>query len=246
MYLDLIRDCYEAFVIYSFVYALIQYAGGEQKLLLILEKHPKMHHMFPFNFLPHFKADKKFLLTCKRIVLQYVFIKPLTAIIAIALDEMDLYEEGKFSWDKGYAYITIVNNLSVTFAMYGLLYFYHAIQDDLKHLNPLYKLLCIKAVLFLSFWQGVAISGLASANIIQGTAVSSLNKVETELQDFLICFEMFFASLAHGYAYSYTEFESKNTKKLPVPLKLMDVLSVSDFTSDMRTTFFQDNVKQKK
>jgi len=231
-------------VIYSFVAALIEYAGGEKKLLEILEKHPKMHHMFPFNFLPHFKTDKRFLFTCKRVVLQYVFVKPITAVTAILLDEFDLYDEGKWDLSKGYAYISVINNLSVTFAMYGLLYFYHAVQDDLKHVSPLKKLLCIKAVLFLSFWQAIAISVLAHFDLIHGTAKASLDQVEVELQDFLICFEMVFAALAHGFAYSYKEFSGKNSVNLPLGGKLKDVLSVSDFRTDVKRTFFESS-KQK-
>jgi len=37
-------------------------------------------------------------------------------------------------------------------AMYGLLYFYHAVCDGLAQHRPLAKLLCIKGTLFISFW----------------------------------------------------------------------------------------------
>jgi len=243
MYVDLIRDCYEAFVIYSFVEMLIEWSGGEKHLLEALEKHPKMHHMFPFNFLPHFKTDRKFLYRCKRVVLQYVFVKPLMAALAIVLDEMDLYDEGNFSVERGYLYITIINNLSVTFAMYGLLYFYHAIQDHLAYISPLKKLLCIKAVLFVSFWQGVICSMLAKVDVVHATASLSLEQVETELQDFLICFEMVFAAIAHDFAFSYADFVPKDKSeeklaKVSFGKKLGDVLSVGDLVRDVNRTFF--------
>jgi len=252
MYVDLIRDCYEAFVIYSFVEMLIQYSGGERKLLEALEKHPKMHHMFPFNFLPHFKTDRKFLYACKKAVLQYVFVKPTMAALAIILDELDLYDEGHFALDTGYLYITVINNLSVTFAMYGLLYFYHAIQDHLASISPLKKLLCIKAVLFLSFWQGVICAMLAKVNIVHATASLTLDQVETELQDFLICFEMFFAALAHDFAFSYTSFvpssdkRSTGSAKVSLDKKLQDVLSIRDLVTDVNSTFFSSPVDEKK
>jgi len=252
MYVDLIRDCYEAFVIYSFVEMLIQYSGGEKELLEALEKHPKMHHMFPFNFLHHFKTDRKFLYTCKKAVLQYVFIKPTMAALAIGLDELDLYEEGNFAWDAGYLYITVINNLSVTFAMYGLLYFYHAIQDHLASISPLKKLLCIKAVLFLSFWQGIVCAMLAKVNIVHATASLTLDQVETELQDFLLCFEMFFAAVAHDFAFSYTGFipssekQKESVGKVSLGKKLKDVLSIGDLVADVKNTFFASGVDTKK
>jgi len=213
MYIDLIRDCYEAFVIYSFVELLIGYGGGEKKLLETLEKHPPMHHMFPFNFLPHFRTNKRFLSLCQLAVIQYVFVKPSMALLAIILDENGLYGEGKFEWDRGYGYITFINNIAVTIAMYGLLYFYHAISEDLEHISPLKKLLCVKAVLFVSFWQGVVIAVLAKYGLIHSTVMDTLEEVETELQDFMICFEMVFAAIAHNYAYSYFEFMKSEKKK---------------------------------
>jgi hypothetical protein len=67
-------------------------------------------------------------------------------------------------------------------AMYGLLYFYHAVEHELHHIKPLQKLLCIKAVLFLSFWQGIVCALLAKVNIIHSTAQHSLEEIEIELQ----------------------------------------------------------------
>jgi len=241
LYIDLVRDCYEAFVIYSFVSLLIAYAGGEQKLLESLKNHPPMHHQFPFGFLPHFHTDRKFLIYCKRAVLQYVFIKPLTAALAISLDEMGLYEEGSFSLNRGYLYVLIINNISVTFAMYGLLYFYHAIDTILSSIGPLMKLLCIKAVLFLSFWQGMAISIAASFNMIHESAYNSLEQVEVELQDFLICVEMLFASVADRFAYNF-EFFKKTSSRTPTMTVLSDVFDPSDVIQDVYDTFFIQNV----
>lgn len=57
---------------------------------------------------------RKFLLWCKRVVLQYVFIKPSTAFLSILLDELGLYDEGHFKLDAGYVYILVINNISVT------------------------------------------------------------------------------------------------------------------------------------
>ena len=36
--------------------------------------------------------------------------------------------------------------------MYGLIFFYHTLKDELSGLKPLPKLLCIKAVVFFTFW----------------------------------------------------------------------------------------------
>jgi hypothetical protein len=44
-------------------------------------------------------------------------------------------------------------NVSVGYAFYCLGLFYIMLNQPLKKHNPVPKFLCIKAVLFLSFWQ---------------------------------------------------------------------------------------------
>ena len=56
----------------------------------------------------------------------------------------------------GFAVAMIVN-ISIFFAFTGLLKLYHAVRDDLKWCRPWPKFLTIKAVVFLTFWQGLAI-----------------------------------------------------------------------------------------
>jgi len=129
--------------------------------------------------------------------------------------------------------------------MYGLLYFYHAIQEALAHIGPLKKLLCIKAVLFLSFWQGILLSSLATLNIVHSTASATLEQVETELQDFLICIEMFFAALAHGFAYGYQEFLSKTIPNISLSQKLKNVFSTRDVIEDVNVTFLKQNQQKR-
>eukprot|EP01112_Ceratiomyxa_fruticulosa_P022204 TRINITY_DN8065_c0_g1_i2.p1 TRINITY_DN8065_c0_g1~~TRINITY_DN8065_c0_g1_i2.p1 ORF type:complete len:293 (-),score=25.47 TRINITY_DN8065_c0_g1_i2:138-1016(-) len=212
LYLDLIRDCYEAFILYSFIVMLTNYLGGERQLKNAVKKHLPIHHMFPMNlFLPDYTNEEKFVAQTRRWVLQYVVVKPLMAVLAIFLDEMGLYEEGFYSMNRGYIWITIVNSISVTFAMNGLIYIYHAIHTELEHVSPLWKLICVKGVLFLAFWQSVLISLLAKFGLIHSSVSWTLMEVETGLQDFVLCFEMVIAAYLHEYAYNWKEFAT--TKK---------------------------------
>jgi len=93
-----------------------------------------------------------FLRRLKQGVLQFVFIKPFTAVLAIILDWQGCYTEGQFNLRSGYAYISLLNNLSVTVSLYSLGLFYQATQDRLST-GTLSKFLCIKAILFFSYWQ---------------------------------------------------------------------------------------------
>lgn len=64
---------------------------------------------------------------------------------------------------KGYLYLTIIDNASITISMYFLVLFGNsfifinnikgmATKEELAPRKPLYKFLCIKAVIFFSFW----------------------------------------------------------------------------------------------
>lgn len=61
--------------------------------------------------------------------------------------------QGDFSIYGGWLYISFVVNLSVCYAFYCLGMFYYVLKAPLKPFDPVPKFLCIKAVLFLSFWQ---------------------------------------------------------------------------------------------
>lgn len=51
-------------------------------------------------------------------------------------------------------YCTIVYNISISLALYGLVLFYTATRDMLSSYNPVLKFFSIKSIVFLSFWQG--------------------------------------------------------------------------------------------
>ncbi|KAI5731783.1 hypothetical protein M8J77_015909 [Diaphorina citri] len=55
----------------------------------------------------------------------------------------------------GYLYTTLLYNVSVSLALYGLFLSYFATRELLTPFDPVLKLCTIKRVIFLSFWQGV-------------------------------------------------------------------------------------------
>lgn len=59
-----------------------------------------------------------------------------------------------YSLNGGYIYTTIIYNISVSLALYGLFLFYYATRDLLTPFEPVLKFCTVKSVIFLSFWQG--------------------------------------------------------------------------------------------
>nr|CCA26661.1 conserved hypothetical protein [Albugo laibachii Nc14] len=209
VYLDLMRDCYEAYVIYLFLALMIAYLGdgNHERVLQILQSLPSVKHFWPVNNWkkPELMAPE-FLRDCKIATMQFVVMKPLMALIAIILQVNDAYDQGQFRLDKGYIYVSFLINLSVTYAFYYLVLFYYALEIPLRPYNPVLKLLCIKAVIFLSFWQSVVLAFLSRFRIIHELGSWSVENVTTGIQNLLICFEMTLVAIAHTRAFPYEDF----------------------------------------
>lgn len=85
--------------------------------------------------------------------------------------------------------MAIVINFSQTWALYCLVQFYAAIKDELAHIKPLAKFLVFKSIVFLTWWQGVAIAILYSWGFLKGPVAESL-QFKSSIQDFIICIEV--------------------------------------------------------
>ena len=71
-------------------------------------------------------------------------------------------------------------------------------DKELAWCRPFAKFLCIKGVVFMTFWQGLAISVLAQTTDVGGQDEAEWAK---SAQNFLICLEMLLFSIAHFYCF---------------------------------------------
>jgi len=97
----------------------------------------------------------------------------------------------------------------VLYAMYCLVKLFHAIKSDLRHpinWHPVGKFLCVKGVIFFTFWQDVGINFLKSHDIIGNVGNWSGDEVAGGVVDYLICVEMVFFSIAHLFTFTYKEY----------------------------------------
>jgi hypothetical protein len=125
------------------------------------------------------------------------------------------YEEGEFSGSNPWLYLIITTNISQIWALYCLVLFYKATKEELQPIKPLGKFLCIKAVVFFSFWQSVFLAILQAAGAFnsinpdkkKNTCKPDCNGWDaTQIQDLLICTEMLIAAIAHHFVFSYKPF----------------------------------------
>lgn len=228
IYIDAIREFYEAFVIASFVYYIIELIGGEDALVSILRQktrddpelaHHIRNHTFPLNYvLLPWELGVDFMLQCKHGVLQYVVAKAGFTCLTYILQSLNMYGEGKFSWTSPYPYLAFSMNISVMYALYCLVKLYHAVQDELRHpinWHPLGKFLCIKGVVFFTWWQGVLIFYLKAEGVIDDVGSLTGDEVANFLIDYCICVEMVGFAIAHSFTFTYQEY---------LPSRLEDIM----------------------
>lgn len=151
-FIDVVRDIYEAFVIYCFFDLMVAYLGGERSLLINIHGRPPKYPVFPGNLLWREVdvSDPHTFLFLKRGVLresslfyvcftfdfcsaiEYVQVKPVLALITIITKALGKYNEGDLRANSGYLYVSIVYNFSICMALYCLAIFWMCVNDDLK------------------------------------------------------------------------------------------------------------------
>ena len=160
----------------------------------------------PYKDNPHLLADDV-LRQCQLFAMQFVLLRPLLTIANVVMAKLNYYGlgTGPHDYRSPQFYVMIVQNFSVFIAFAGLLKFYHAVDKDLEWCRPFAKFLCIKGVVFMTFWQGVAIAVLAETTDLGGANNNQTDEWAKSSQNFLICLEMLLFSIAHFYCFPVEE-----------------------------------------
>lgn len=83
LYMNSLRECYEAYVIYNFMAYLLNFLNLEMDLEAAMEFKPPVKHVFPLCCLQPWPMGREFVHNCKHGVLQYVVIRPILTLIAV-------------------------------------------------------------------------------------------------------------------------------------------------------------------
>ena len=114
--------------------------------------------------------------------------------------------------------------------MYCLIQFYYQLHNDLTEHKPFLKIVAIKLVIFLSFWQTVKypclspctqltnclfyqiiISFLTSTNVIKSSAKFAQPDIKIGIPSLLLCIEMAIFSVLHLYAYPWKVYDIRTS-----------------------------------
>jgi len=149
-------------------------------------------------------VDGAFVRRCKRGTLQFVLLKPVLAAVTIALHHEGKFREGSWGANSGYLWITLVYNVTYSWALFSLLLFYMGTRDLLRPHKPVLKFVCVKSVVFATFWQSVAVGVAVGVGALPGAAAGKA------MQNLLLCCEMLPAAVAMALAFPWREYAGAN------------------------------------
>jgi Organic solute transporter Ostalpha len=201
-----------------------------------------VHHLWPLNHvLPTVDiSDPHTFLAIKRGILQYAWLKPILGLASIVMKATGTYKEGYLGLDSGYLWSGILYNISVTVSLYSLGMFWVCMSKDLQPFRPVPKFLCIKLIIFASYWQGFFLSILVWLGAIPDNVEGyTPDNLAAAIQDALICMEMPVFAVAHWYAFSWHDYadDTISAARMPIKFALRDAFGIRDLIEDTKETF---------
>ena len=115
IYFDMVRDTYEAFALYFFFKLCVSYLQGDDEdlshVVALLDTKPDSFHPFPFSLVFGTKAvprSRVFLVKVKNAGKLFMFVKPITTLLAVVLETQGLLRSGEFDLRYGYVYLSFL------------------------------------------------------------------------------------------------------------------------------------------
>ncbi|KAF8552685.1 DUF300-domain-containing protein [Imleria badia] len=249
-YYSLAEAAYEAVTLSAFLLLLIEYVANtasDHNALKAIERKDKRPLPIPFCCWRYRPTKAYFMYTVKWCVLQYVIIRPACSIAGIICEAFNvLCDSGPYSVHFANVYLEVIDFISISFALYGLLLFYGLTKDELQGRRPLAKFLSIKLIVMFTFYQSFVFSALARS-VIKSTQYWTATNIADGLNALAICIEMVFFSLLMMWAYTWNEYKVEGAPKTSIWRPLWDSINFTDFVVEIfgSLKFFVDYARGK-
>jgi len=169
-----------------------------------------------------------------------------SVVAIIAQAKNVLCENGGFNFHFVYSYVEIVDFISISVALYGLIIFYGLTHSELVGRRPLAKFLSIKLIVMFTFYQSFVFS-LLEGRVIHATKYWTETNIADGLTALTICIEMVFFAILMLWAYPASEYKNNELKKTNIFRALWDSINFSDFAVEIirEFKFFFDYLRNK-
>ncbi|KAI6141602.1 DUF300-domain-containing protein [Pisolithus tinctorius] len=249
-YYSLVESAYEAVTLSAFLLLLIEYVADTasgRDALKAMERKDKRPLPFPFCCWRFRPTKPYFMYTVKWSVLQYVIIRPACSIAGIICEAFNvLCESAGYSIYYANVYLEVIDFISISVALYGLILFYALTKDELAGRRPLSKFLAIKLIVMFTFYQSFVISWL-EGSVIKATEYWTETNIADGLNALAICIEMVFFSAFMMWAYTANEYKIEGAPKTRIWRPLWDSINYKDFAVEIvgSLKFFVDYIRGK-
>lgn len=236
LYFAAVRDIAEAFVIYTFLNLLYDYLGGEGSILNAVNGVPFQGSWASctccLTGMPFTIATLRF---CKKATLQFCIVRPITSILEVILYEAGVYQlESAFSLHSAPLFITIIYNVSITLALYGLVIFYMTTKKLLSPQRPLLKFISVKGIILFAYWQSLLLALLDQLGYLEhpGAEQALLTALESVPSSILVAV----AFPVAPYVAAYNSPHSNDSLK-QISVSMKDTVNPKDIIQDVVHNF---------
>ncbi|KAH8884808.1 putative DUF300 domain protein, partial [Thozetella sp. PMI_491] len=217
IYFQVLSDCYEAFAISSFFALMCHYVGPDlhEQKEFFRNLRPITPWVWPVNWFAKccggergpWRTPQSGLTWFNIIwigIYHYCFIRVAMTITAVVTQYFGKYCESSNSPVFAHIWVLVVESIAVFIAMYCVIQFYIQLKVPLAVHRPFLKVLAIKLVIFLSFWQSFAISiGTSTLDIVHANEVLAYPDIKVGIPALLLCFEMALFAILHLWAFPW-------------------------------------------
>ncbi|KAI0132565.1 organic solute transporter Ostalpha-domain-containing protein [Xylariales sp. AK1849] len=217
VYFQVISDCYEAFAISSFFALMCHYMAPDlhEQKEYFRQMQPVKPWVWPMTWMAKccggqrgpWRTPKSGLTWFNIIwigIYHYCFIRVAMTITAVVTQYFGRYCESSDSPIFAHIWVLVIESIAVGIAMYCVIQFYVQLREPLAEHKPFMKVLAIKLVIFLSFWQSSAISvGTSTLHLVSASDALAYPDIKVGVPSLLLCFEMALFAILHLWAFPY-------------------------------------------
>ncbi|KAJ7127945.1 organic solute transporter Ostalpha-domain-containing protein [Mycena epipterygia] len=235
-YYSMIYVAYEAVTISAFLLLIIEYVAATaighnaENAIARKDKRPLPTPFCCWRYRP---TKAYFMYTVKWSVLQYVIVRPAVSVAGIVCQKLGILCDSEgFNPHFASVYLSAVDFVSITIALYGLLVFFGLTKDELAGRRPLAKFLCIKLIVMFTFYQSFVFTTL-EGRVIKATQYWTETNIANGLNALTICIEMVFFALGMWWAYAPREYKQPGQPHTSIWRPLWDSINYMDFVHEI-------------
>jgi len=159
------------------------------------------------------------------------------SIIAIICQAFNVLCEDQWSIHFANVYLEAVDFVSISVALYGLILFYVLTKEELVGRRPLAKFMCIKLIVFFTYYQGFVFDLLQKKGGIKGNEYWTASNIVDGLNALATTIEMVFFAGLMMWAYRASEYKDEaQGPKRGFFKAIWDSINYADFAREIFTS----------